>query len=209
MSEVRSGWRHALSLPSAYNILQTFVGAYRWRYSVLRRHVLPDLRCNGYVIDIGCGTGEIVKFLPPQIHYRGFDRNEKYIKSAISRFASLNRTFVCEELSEQNAKQQPPADVILALGLLHHLDDADCRQLFALARRLLLPDGFFLTIDPVYLHDQSPLARWVIAQDRGTEVRYPEAYQSLALTSMSRVEIEIDKQPLFIPYSGIIMKCRV
>ena len=211
MSEIRNGVRHVLSVSSAYNTLQAILGAYRWRKQAIERYVVPELSPNAHVIDIGCGTGEVVSFLPQGISYRGFDRNPNYIAHAASKFSKLtpNVIFSCEELSSQNSDQQTKANVILALGLLHHLNDDECVQLFKLARSLLVPEGFFLTLDPVYLATQSPLARWIISKDRGTEVRASGEYINLALTAMNEVQVEIDNAPLRVPYSGIIMKCRV
>lgn len=208
MKEIRSGIRHALALPGVYDTFQRLVGAYAWRNRVLQRFVFPAIPQSGKLIDIGCGTAEALRFLPSEVEYIGFDRNPAYIHQARERYGHLNAQFYCEELSLDFSMNGRPADVVLALGLIHHLDDMQTLDLFKLAKKMLRPTGFLLTLDPVFDSQQSSLARYVISKDRGTAVRTERACKELALQEFSRVEVFIDKNPLHIPYTGIVMKCR-
>ena len=188
MKEIRYGIRHALALPWIYDTFQKLVGAYSWRSRVLSRFVSKAIPPNGKLIDIGCGTAEAIKFLPHGVEYIGFDRNPIYINKARKRFKHLHAVFHCEELSPNFILSGSPADVILALGLIHHLDDNQ-------------------TLDPVFDSQQTSVARYIISKDRGTAVRTESAYKQLALQVFSRVEVTIDQDPLYIPYTGIAMKC--
>ena len=58
-------------------------------------------------------------------------------------------------------------DVVLAMGLLHHLDDAECAALIGFAHASLDPGGRLVTIDPAYAPEQARVARWLIGRDRG------------------------------------------
>jgi SAM-dependent methyltransferase len=148
------------------------VGAYSWRDRALQRFVTPAIPQNGKLIDIGCGTTEAVRFLPKSVEYIGFDRNPAYIQQARERYGHLNATtFHCEELSLNFSMNGSLADVVLALGLIHHLDDMQTLDLLRLAKKILGPSGFLLTLDPVYDQQQSSLARYIISKDRGTAVR--------------------------------------
>lgn len=207
MNEIRSGIRHSLALPWIYDTFQKLVGAYTWRDRAIQRFVSPAIPQNGKLIDIGCGTAEAVRYLPRVVEYIGFDRNPAYIHQARERYGHLNATFHCEELSLDFSMNGSPADAVLALGLIHHLDDVQTLDLFRLAKKLLGPGGFLLTLDPVYDPKQSSLARYIISKDRGTAVRTELAYKELALRECSRVEVFIDRNPLRIPYTGIVMKC--
>lgn len=80
MKEIRSGIRHALALPWVYDTFQNLVGAYSWRDRALQRFVSPAIPQNGKLIDIGCGSAEVVRFLPKGVEYIGFDRNPAYIQ---------------------------------------------------------------------------------------------------------------------------------
>jgi SAM-dependent methyltransferase len=207
MTEIRSGIRHALALPWLYDTFQKLVGAYAWRKRVLQQFVSSDTAQNGKLIDIGCGTAEALKFLPTGIEYIGFDRNPVYIQQARERYRHLNAKFYCEELSPDFSMNGSPANVVLALGLIHHLDDAQTLDLLRLAKKMLGASGFLLTLDPIFEPQQSSLARYIISRDRGTAVRTELAYKELALQVFSEVEVFIDRNPLHIPYTGIVMKC--
>jgi SAM-dependent methyltransferase len=207
MKEIRSGIRHSLALPWVYDTFQKLVGAYTWRDRAIQRFVSPAITEDGKLIDIGCGTAEAVKYLPRGVEYIGFDRNPAYIHQALERYGHLNAIFHCEELSLDYSMNGSPADVVLALGLIHHLDDMQTLDLLRLAKKLLGPGGFLLTLDPVYEPQQSLLARYIISKDRGTAVRTELAYKELALQECSNVEVFIDRNPLRIPYTGIVMKC--
>jgi SAM-dependent methyltransferase len=208
VKEVRSGIRHALALPWLYDSFQIVVGAYAWRKKALQQYVFSTIPQSGKLIDIGCGTAEILKYLPDGIEYIGFDRNPAYIEQAKSSYVNLpNARFFCEELSPDFQLEGRPADVVLALGLIHHLDDKQTLDLLKLAKKMLGPNGFLLTLDPLFEPEQSAAARYIISKDRGMAVRTKPEYQSLASNVYTKVELFVDRDPLRIPYTGIIIKC--
>jgi len=195
-------------MPVLYDLFQHMVGANRWRRRVIEERVLPALAIGAAVIDIGCGTGEVLNYLPNTLCYMGFDRNPQYIADARRRFVGRNASFHCEELTPSYRGVDSSADCVLALGLLHHLDNESANALFKTARAALRPGGFLLTLDPLYMEGQSSLARYIISRDRGTEVRNEKAYVELAQTCFSSVDVLVDRSPLRIPYTGIVLKCR-
>ncbi|WP_342131820.1 class I SAM-dependent methyltransferase [Hydrogenophaga sp. OTU3427] len=212
MSEVRSGVRHLLAMPMLYNLFQDLVGANTWRRAVVNRALTPvlkDARRGARVLDIGCGPAEVLSYLPPHVDYVGFDRNPAYIASAQERYRDRQARFVCDELTVDYDSQESGFDVILALGLLHHLDDATAESLFRAARQRLKPGGFLLTLDPLYAPEQSGVARYIISKDRGTHVRTENGYRGLAGRVFDQVVCQIDHHPLRIPYTGIVMSCAV
>src|SRR5690606_18166086 len=72
-----------------------------------------------------------------------------------------------------------PFERAVALGVLHHLDDAEARALLAGARAALAPGGWLVTIDGCFAPGQHPLARHLLRQDRGRHVRDREGYVAL------------------------------
>jgi SAM-dependent methyltransferase len=208
MSEVRSGVRHLLAMPLFYNLFQNLVGANSWRRTVVDRALHSfqiDVCHSARVLDIGCGTGEVLSYLPPHVDYVGFDRNAAYIASAQKRYSNRKARFVCDELTEDYDSQETGFDIILALGLLHHLDDAMAETLFHTAKQRLQPGGFLLTLDPLYSTVQSNVARYIISKDRGTNVRTETEYRSLASRVFGKVDCQVNINPLRIPYTGLVM----
>ena len=89
---------------------------------LVNEYVQP--RVGARILEIGCGPGTIVGYLPPS-DYLGFDLSPEYIEQAKRRFP--NARFVCERVSQFSLAKEQSFDVVLALGIVHHLDDAEAR----------------------------------------------------------------------------------
>lgn len=204
MAEITSGLRAVLNHPLIYRAMQWLVGAERLRRQVARRvEPRPGLR----VLDIGCGPADLLAHLPG-VDYVGFDSNPDYIQAARDRFGERGR-FFREELRADTSLELGTFDRILAVGLLHHLDDQAALRLFELARRFLTPQGCLISVDCCWAVGQNPLARWLISRDRGQNVRDLEGYRALAERQFSQVEAECRHNLLHIPYSHTLMVCRL
>jgi SAM-dependent methyltransferase len=208
MAEIRTGLRHILALPFVYDTFQQLVGAYAWRRRVIENQVLGELEQAGALLDIGCGTADVLSYLPQAVRYVGFDRNPSYIAQAKQRFADRNAQFMCEEFRGTLSGDGDKFDVVLALGLLHHLDDDEALKLFESAANVLKDGGIFLTLDPLIAAEQSPFARYIVTHDRGKNVRTLAHYAELAKARFPQTEAFVDNRPLRIPYTGIVLRCR-
>ncbi|ATX79584.1 Methyltransferase domain-containing protein [Mariprofundus aestuarium] len=205
MAQIVSGFRAVFSHPSIYNLAQRLVGAEKARRALVQDY-FPET--GGYrMLDIGCGTAEILRHLPDDIDYFGFDASDPYIAEARNRF-STRGTFKAELVREATLEDMEPFDLVLAFGLLHHLDDDEGKTLFALARKALKPGGLVITIDPVYVPEQSALAHWMISKDRGQNIRVPEGYRELASAQFTDITAIVRHDMLHIPYSHLIMTCK-
>jgi SAM-dependent methyltransferase len=98
-------------------------------------------------------------------------------------------------------------DIVLATGVLHHLDDEEAVELFELAARCLKPGKRLVTLDGCYVQGQSAMARIILSRDRGRFVRNEEAYSQLAASAFRTVNRTVYNHLLRIPSSIIIMEC--
>lgn len=204
MAQITSGFRAIFSHPVMYNMAQRAVGAERAR-GMLVRDYFPPMQGKS-LLDIGCGTAEILRHLPEDMSYSGFDASAAYIAEA-GRVFGHRGDFRAELVSEATLDAMQAFDVVLAFGLLHHLDDSDADSLFRLAAHALRPDGMLITMDPVFAPGQNLLGRWLISRDRGRSVRSPEAYHALARSGFPLVNHHLRHDMLNIPYSHCIMQC--
>jgi SAM-dependent methyltransferase len=192
-----------LARPSFYDMAQVLLGATEGRRHLIRNFVRPRLGIR--VLDIGCGTARILEELPHATEYWGYDVSEKYVAAAKSKYGDRGR-FSCRELDESELERLPKFDIVLATGLLHHLDDRQADNFLQLARRALASGGRLISIDPCLVEGQNPLARLLIKRDRGQHVRGPDGYRSLAARAFSSVRGAV-RHRAWVPYTHWIMEC--
>jgi len=210
--QTNQGIRSLLSIPSVYNLFTKLIGETSYRKALVDQYICPQE--NDRILDIGCGTGKIVQYLP-NVNYIGFDASQEYIKTAQAEFykeikdSILNKQakFICQEVNANEIKGDACFDIVLALGILHHLSDLESLQLFNTAIHSLKPGGKLITFDGVYVSNQSPIARWIISKDRGQNVRTKEAYLALASQVFSKITTSIRHDLIRIPYTHIILTC--
>jgi SAM-dependent methyltransferase len=210
VSEAQSAHRDAglhrlLNRAGVYDALQALLLRSGSRTRYVREYVRPFPGCR--VLDIGCGPGTMLAHLPASIgSYTGYDMNPAYIEAARSRWGNRG-TFHCRRVEPGMLPAGDAFDIVLANGIVHHLDDAEAGALFEVAWGALPAGGWLVTYDNVYLENQNWLARWLIARDRGRAVRTREGYESLARERFGRVESAILHDTLRVPYTILVMRC--
>lgn len=196
--------RDVLGVAAVYKSFQRIVGG-RARDTYVREHVRPGSRDR--VLDIGCGTGDILEHLPAEVDYVGFDANERYIAYARARFGERAQ-FFSRKVTDVVGVELGGFDVVLANGVVHHLTDEEAIDLFEVAKTALADSGRLITLDGCVVRGQSRIARYLLAHDRGRFVRTEEAYVTLARRVFAHVKSDIRHDLMRIPYTHIIMECR-
>jgi SAM-dependent methyltransferase len=194
--------RALLEHPGVYSAFRWLVGRDTSRSVYAREHL--RLEPGQRVLDLGCGPGDILEFLPP-VQYIGYDISQEYIDRARSRFGHRGE-FHCRAV-EDDLPLIAGFDVVIAHGLLHHLNDGDAAKLFRVARRALKRGGRLVTFDGCYVAGQGVLARLLLSLDRGQYVRDSASYLALARAEFESVSVSVRHDLLRLPYTHIIMEC--
>ena len=163
------------------------------------------LRPNGIqdVLDFGCGIGShAVEF--PKSSYLGIEPLPQCIKKANDLFGGPNRRFVLGNHKTLREIPDKSFDLIIAIGVLHHMNDEVVSEFIAESVRLLRSGGRLTTFDPVIHAEQSMLSRWIVKRDRGQWVRTVSDYSDLLTSHFPwLVRQKIYTNLLRIPYDHI------
>ncbi|OGI04818.1 MAG: hypothetical protein A2Y25_04325 [Candidatus Melainabacteria bacterium GWF2_37_15] len=190
-----------LAKPLIYKLFKQIISSKKHRNNLIKKF---GIKPGDKILDIGCGTGDILEYLPENIDYTGFDINKKYIDAAQKQFKNRGK-FFCEEV-RSDLTELGSFNIVLAKGILHHLTDEQTISLFKLAKNSLIKGGRFITFDGCFAGNQSLLVRFILNMDRGKFVRNEEEYVKLAKYHFSNVQTEITHNLINIPYTHIIME---
>lgn len=202
MAQITSGIRSIFSNPLLYSAFQNFMGANDVRNTLVKEFIRPMPGC--LILDVGCGPADILAHLQ-NVNYTGFDISEAYIAKAKKRFHTFGK-FQCQELTQADIQKMPQFDIVLALGLLHHLDDEVAINILRLAYSALKPGGRLVTFDPCFDHKQNFISRFLVGVDRGQNVRTGEEYRAIAGVVFDSPRVEV-RHRTWIPYTHCFMEC--
>ena len=174
---------------------------------IIRKQVLKPSGVNS-VLDFGCGIGYHSEEYANS-EYLGIEPLQGCVDKAKDMFSRPRATFIVGD--HQTLKSIPDSsfEVIIALGVLHHIDNRTFAEFLREALRILKPGGRLTTFDPVFHPNQTLLSRWVVARDRGEWVRTTEEYLLPVMDSFQgNVSYKIYERLLRIPYDHIHMEAR-
>jgi SAM-dependent methyltransferase len=193
--------RNLLSSAAIFDFFQFLVRSPAALDEFLATYVQP--KPAEQLLDLGCGVGAALRHIPAGVNYTGIDISAEYIQAARARFGDRG-TFITADVADANLK---PAqfDCAIAVGVIHHLDDATAHSLLKLARFALRPGRCLFTIDPCYTSDQSSVGRWLTSKDRGRFVRDPAGYREL-YDAYGKAEATVVHGLLRLPYTHFIAR---
>lgn len=200
MSDVRG----ILSSPRVYELWSRVVGGERGRGTVVRDYVRPEPGAR--VLDLGCGPGELVPYLEG-VRYVGVDMSDAYIARARDAFGDRAEFRVGDATSLDRDLRD--FDVVLAFGVIHHLEDQSAIRLLEGAKAALRAGGRFVAVEPARIAKASIASRVLVSWDRGAHVRDPAEYRRLAESVFDSVRCEVRRDLLRIPYTHCVLECGV
>jgi SAM-dependent methyltransferase len=195
--------RDILAKARIYSLFAQITGAKRGRQIYVQNYIRP--KAGDRILDIGCGPADILEALP-EVEYHGFDLSSNYIESARKRFGNRG-SFHVEAVNRELIAKYAGFDLVLANGVLHHLNDAEATDLFQIAKTALKPGGALVTLDGCFVEGQSRAAEYLLRRDRGQFVRKQPDYLRLASQTFSKIESHLTHNLLRIPYTHLIMRC--
>ncbi len=146
-----------LGLPPLYNLFTFVIGRFGLtRLNLYSKYIPYTSGLN--ILDLGCGPGTSTNFFRPE-DYLGIDISQQYVNEAEKKFP--NHHFECMDFTSltRGSKILPKKglDIILAYGLIHHLNDDKAFSFFCKAHELLNTNGFIITFDGCIYEKQATI----------------------------------------------------
>ena len=139
----------AFGLPSLYRLFGTVFGRSRQWQIFARDYV--SAQPGDRILDIGCGPADVLTELPTDINYVGFDHSEQCIDSARKRHGARGEFFTGNvDLAHIDRLGAASFDIVIAHGLLHHLDDSEVEYV-ALSSPSFATPAAFVRHDTAYV----------------------------------------------------------
>jgi SAM-dependent methyltransferase len=199
-----SGLLRWLRVPFLYNLFQDAVGANALRRRIIRNHARA--RPGDKVIDIGCGPAQILQSLP-NVEYFGLDTDPGYIAFAKRSYGGKGTFVVGNTRSVERDSRFKDADIVIAITVLHHLDDQDAVHCIRFAYDALKVGGRFICLDPCWIPNQGVFSKYIMSHDRGRNIRTEHQYRQLAGKIFKNVLAWIDTKAMRIPYVTVVLEC--
>lgn len=152
----------------------------------------------GRVLEVGCSTGMIASAFGPKIgvSYLGVDVDRAAIDYAKKKFSG--NSGVDFQLSDTHSPNYGESmfDFVLIAGVLHHINDDDCRNILLASAKAVKAGGVIAVSEPLLPLQSDPfLVRQFIRVEQGEYVRSEHDLRSL-LTSVPGITISASEQQL-------------
>ncbi|MGN6144069.1 MAG: class I SAM-dependent methyltransferase [Mesorhizobium sp.] len=206
MAEWTGGIHRLVTMPGVYDWIQRLLGGPQAREKIASE--LFSDATGMSILEIGCGPGTWVPYLPEFKSYLGLDWNEKHIVSARDRYGSDKVQFATADISELRQSENG-YDVVLGVGILHHLDDKAARSVLQKSAATLSPGGIYIGLEPVYHRRQNPIAKVLKMLDSGRNIRREDQYRSLLESNFPKVETRVETTIMRVPYSHCLIRAQV
>jgi 2-polyprenyl-3-methyl-5-hydroxy-6-metoxy-1,4-benzoquinol methylase len=198
-----------LEHPFFYDFIQHATLAYKFR----NRLIMEELKKNKFnkILDIGCGTANILNVLGNNMKYYGFDTNKKCIIYAKNKY--INQNFFCKIFDKKNSKIVPKVDVIILNAVLHHLNSKEIILLLELLKNKIKNDGKIIIIEPFYSKTTFSFRNILVKirdkigeYDRGNFVRSINEYRKLISKKLKIKKVQVE-YPILPPLNFVKFIC--
>ena len=187
-----------------YEIFQ-FALAKKTSHNVIKNEILKPDDGISSVLDFGCGIGYHSRFFP-YAEYLGIEPLESCIAIANKNYADSSTQFISGDHLYLKNLNNESFDLVIAVGVLHHIDDEIFNEFIRETYRILKPGGRLTTLDPVFHLRQTKISEWLVKRDRGAWVRTELEYINPVEKFFSgKIETKIYSNLNRIPYDHFAM----
>ena len=156
----------------------------------------------GHVVDIGCGIGSMAKYLDGKYEsYLGIDYSDALINTAKNFNRDNNKAKFISENIKTGQIPDNCADVILALGVLHHMTELD--RIMMKLKKIAKPGAIFIAIEPIDVNPIVQLLRWVRGK---VDSSYSEEQHFFSSKELKELMTKNKLEDVSLEYVGLFTK---
>ena len=204
MSQKTNNLYNLVNNPIIYMLFQKLMSGTSFRKKIIESSIIKK---KVKILDIGCGPAEILNYLP-DVNYYGYDIDKRSIEYAKKKYINNKKcNFFCKNFTKKEISKLPKFDYVILFGILHHLENREVKNILNLCKKVMKKNALLLTEDPIFLKKQNFIAKFLIKNDRGLNVREEYEYKNLVKPYFKNIKAKISHQ-LFIPYTWFTMKCK-
>ena len=201
--------KRILDISTVYNLYQYIIGCNKLLKKYSDIFIIPEAQkytCRLNFLDLGCGTGNIIKYLPENINYTGIDYSENYINFDKNKFPQ--HKFFRKDAKESFIFQEK-FDIIFSEALISNFNDEEVVNLFKSIINCANPDCKIIISDLNYSSDLSFFEKFLLKNERGNVMRGKTQYEELISGYFKIEKISEVKDLYIIPYKKIVFECRL
>ena len=144
-------------------------------YKKIIKNLINNLKIDARVLDLGCGTGEFSVYFQ-DFNYTGIDIEQNYINYAKKNYdGNFELMDASHMLFENNS-----LDLIVVLGVFHHINNKKCLQIFDEMNRVLKENGKIFIMEDVDVDSRLDMLGNIIRKfDKGNYIRKKNEYFKL------------------------------
>lgn len=195
-----------LNLPFFYNLYQQSIGCNRYLKKLTYEYIRPNT--NSQILEIGCGTGNIIKYIQNSypnlnIDYTGIDISQKYIKYNIKKYPK--HKFICinnDSIINLNKK----FDIILLEAVISGIDNKNINSIFSIIKNHSSQNTRIIISDTNYKTDAGFIKKFLYNNERNHFMRTKEQIIDLVSPHFKINNISEIKNPYIIPYEKLVFE---
>ena len=191
-----------------YNIYQSTIGYNGWLKRYYKTFIFPEIQKKSDIslLDLGCGTGNIITKLPTYIHYTGIDYQRNYIDYCIKKYPQC--TFICQNaIYDINLNRK--FDIIISEALISNFDDKNIEKVFKNIIKLSNENTVIIISDLNFNKNNSKIENFLLKHERGNILRGREEYVKILSKYFKIKTIEEMDNIYRIPYKKIVFKLKI
>lgn len=201
-----AGLRKILMSAGLFECFQRLIGSHYANKWVADR--FWKLQDHQKMIDIGCGTGTVMRHVLANVQFVGLDVDENYIRRAQERYGQRG-VFVTGTTEDYfDDPRFANADLVTVNSTLHHLDDHEVLNVLQFARKNLKNAGRLVCSEPCFLAHHGKFSQWIMNKDRGRNIRNENEWKTIIGKIFPSFTTTITTNLWRLPYTYIIIEAQ-